>query len=49
MKCLFTECFGGFQSMQSFNEREPGAVGAHDDRQRPALVEYARGDSSTRF
>jgi hypothetical protein len=41
---FFTECFGGFQPMQAFNEHEPSAVRPYQDRRLLALVEHARGD-----
>ena len=41
---LFTERFGGFQSMQAFNEHESSAVRPYQDRRLLALVEHARGD-----
>src|SRR6516162_442252 len=41
---FFTERFGGFQSMQAFNEHESSAVRPYQDRRLLALVEHARGD-----
>src|SRR5215472_6023289 len=41
---FFTECFGGFQPMQAFNEHKPSAVRPYQDRRLLALVEHARGD-----
>jgi hypothetical protein len=41
---FFTERFGGFQTMQAFNEHEPSAVHPYQDRCLLALVEHARGD-----
>ena len=45
---FFTKCFGGFQPMQAFNEHEPSAVRAYQDRRLLALVELV-AISSTRF
>jgi hypothetical protein len=41
---FFTERFGGFQPMQTFNKHESSAVRPYLDRRLLALVEHARGD-----